>query len=246
MKSANKTVLITGGCHGIGYAAAIKFLNEGANVVILDLDPQDVQRAVADLEEYQGEIDGIAADVTDKSLVEEAVEFTIDRFGSLDILINNAGITADAQVLKMEEAQWDNVIDVNLKGVFLMTQVAASRMKEQKSGVILNASSVVSLYGNFGQTNYVAAKSGINGMTKTWAKELGRYNIRVNAVAPGFVKTDMVKDMPQEVVSMMKEKSVLHDIGDPEDVANAYFFLASEEARFVTGTVLSVDGGLTI
>ncbi|GGC76165.1 3-oxoacyl-[acyl-carrier-protein] reductase FabG [Thalassobacillus devorans] len=245
MKLLNKTAIITGGCKGIGYATAIKFLKEGANVVIIDLDQEEIEHAVTNLREYSERIEGFAADVTDKKRVETSIQFAIEQFGSLDILINNAGIVQDAQLLKMEEDQWDKVIDVNLKGVFLMTQSAALRMKEQKSGVILNASSVVGLYGNFGQSNYVAAKSGINGMTKTWARELGRYNIRVNSIAPGFVLTDMVKKMPEKVVNMMKEKSLLNEIGKPEDIANAYAFLASEEARFVTGTVLSVDGGLT-
>src|SRR5699024_8234871 len=174
--------------------------------------------------------------------------------GSLDILVNNAGVTADAQLLKMEEEQWEKVIDVNLKGAFLMTQAAARHMKEKQTGVILNASSVVGLYGNFGQTNYAASKFGINGMTKTWAKELGRYNIRVNSVAPGFIMTEMTKKMPEKIIKMMtekiikmmREKSVLKALGEPEDIANAYVFLASEEARFITGTVLSVDGGVVI
>ncbi|MFG6150208.1 SDR family NAD(P)-dependent oxidoreductase [Halobacillus sp. B23F22_1] len=244
MKLSNKTAIITGGCKGIGYAAAKKFLKEGAQVVIVDLNEADVEGAVSSLRKQGGQIEGIAADVSDKSSVDEAIQFTIDHFSSIDIVINNAGIVQDAQLLKMEEEQWDKVIDVNLKGVFLITQAAASRMKEQQSGVILNASSVVGLYGNFGQTNYVASKAGVNGMTKTWARELGRYNIRVNSIAPGFVLTDMVKEMPDHIINMMKEKSLLNEIGKPEDIANAYAFLASEEARFVTGAVLSVDGGL--
>lgn len=146
----------------------------------------------------------------------------------------------------MEETQWDRVIDINLKGVFLMTQAAAIEMKSQKQGVILNASSVVGLYGNFGQTNYAATKFGINGMTKTWSKELGRYNIRVNAIAPGFIQTEMTNKMPEKIIRMMKEKSVLNALGQPEDIANAYAFLASDEAKFITGTVLSVDGGVVI
>ncbi|WP_082232763.1 3-oxoacyl-ACP reductase FabG [Halobacillus massiliensis] len=246
MRFSGQTVMITGGCKGIGYSTAIKFLKEGANVVILDLNTQETEAAVSRLREYGDKIEGTAADVTDRSSVAAAIQFTINRFGSIDVLINNAGITQDAQLLKMEEEQWNSVIDVNLKGVFNMTQAAALQMKEQNSGVILNASSVVGLHGNFGQTNYAASKSGVIGMTKTWAKELGRYNIRVNAVAPGFVLTDMVKKVPEKVLNSMKEKSLLKDIGLPEDIANAYAFLASEEAKFVTGTVLSVDGGLTL
>ena len=169
-----------------------------------------------------------------------------NQFGRIDILVNNAGITADAQLLKMEEDAWDRVIDVNLKGVFFMTKAVASVMKEQKSGVILNASSVVGLYGNFGQTNYAASKFGINGMTKTWAKELGKYHIRVNSVAPGFILTEMTKKMPEKVLKGMEEKVLLKELGTPEDVANAYSFLASDEARYITGTILSVDGGVVI
>ncbi|WP_101845359.1 SDR family NAD(P)-dependent oxidoreductase [Halobacillus sp. Marseille-P3879] len=244
MNLKNKTAVITGGCQGIGYATVIKFLKEGAQVVIVDLDKKEIEDTVINLRQYEGQVKGIAADVSDKSSVDEAIQYTIDHFGSIDIVVNNAGIVQDAQLLKMKEEEWDKVIDVNLKGIFLVTQAAALRMKEQKSGVILNASSVVGLYGNFGQTNYVASKSGVNGMTKTWARELGRYNIRVNSIAPGFVLTHMVKEMPSHIVNMMKEKSLLNEIGKPEDIANAYAFLASEEARFVTGTVLSVDGGL--
>ncbi|WP_099159595.1 SDR family NAD(P)-dependent oxidoreductase [Virgibacillus ndiopensis] len=244
MKLYNKTAIITGGCRGIGYATVKKFLNEGANIVIIDLNKEEINDTVSYLKDYGKKVEGIVADVSNKSSVDYAINFTLERFDSIDILINNAGVVEDAQLLKMNESQWDKVIDVNLKGVFLMTQAVAQRMKEQKSGVILNASSVVSLYGNFGQSNYVAAKSGINGMTKTWARELGRYNIRVNSVAPGFILTDMLKKIPDKVLGMMKEKSLLNEIGKPEDIANAYAFLASEEARFVTGTILSVDGGL--
>lgn len=246
MKLGNKTAIITGGAQGIGYATAIKFLQDGAKIVIIDLDKKQVEQAVSELKQYGEQVIGFAADVTNKAAIESAFQLTIDQFGSIDILVNNAGIVDDAQLVKMGEDQWDRVIDVNLKGVFIVTQAAALRMKEQKRGVILNASSVVGLHGNFGQTNYVAAKAGINGMTKTWAKELGRYNIRVNSIAPGFVLTDMVKNMPQKVQSMMEEKSLIKRIGKPEDIANAYAFLASDEASFITGTVLSVDGGLTL
>lgn len=246
MKLGNKTAIITGGAQGIGYATAIKFLQDGAKIVIIDLDKKQVEQAVSELKQYGEQVIGFAADVTNKAAIESAFQLTIDQFGSIDILVNNAGIVDDAQLVKMGEDQWDRVIDVNLKGVFIVTQAAALRMKEQKRGVILNASSVVGLHGNFGQTNYVAAKAGINGMTKTWAKELGRYNIRVNSIAPGFVLTDMVKNMPPKVQSMMEEKSLIKRIGKPEDIANAYAFLASDEASFITGTVLSVDGGLTL
>ncbi|WP_158736375.1 3-oxoacyl-[acyl-carrier-protein] reductase [Alteribacillus sp. YIM 98480] len=246
MKLENKTVVITGGARGIGAATAEKFLTEGANVVLVDLKQEEVEQMANSFSAYEGKVVGVEADVTKKDSAQNSIESAVKHFGTVDVLINNAGITADAQLLKMEEDQWDNVIDVNLKGVFLMTQAAAAQMKEQSSGVILNASSVVGLYGNFGQTNYAATKFGMNGMTKTWAKELGRYNIRVNSVAPGFILTPMTEKMPEKVLNTMKEKSVLNKLGRPEDIANAYAFLASDEARFITGTVLSVDGGVVI
>lgn len=240
----NKTALITGGCNGIGFATAAKFLKEGANVVIVDLNKDEIDSSVQQLKMYGGLITGIVADVSQLTSAKAAVQFTLNHFGRIDILINNAGIVQDAQLLKMTEEAWDNVINVNLKGVYMMAQAAGIAMKENKSGVILNASSVVSFYGNFGQTNYMAAKSGVNGMTKTWARELGKYNIRVNAIAPGFVKTEMVEQMPAKVLAGMKEKSLLQAMGEPEDIANAYAFLASDQAKFITGTVLQVDGGL--
>lgn len=241
---SNKTALITGGCNGIGFATAAKFLTEGANVVIIDLDKDEMDASVQQLKQYGSSIKGMTANVSQLTSAKEAVQFTVNHFGKIDILVNNAGIVQDAQLLKMTEEAWDNVINVNLKGVYMMAQAAGIEMKENKSGVILNASSVVSFYGNFGQTNYMAAKSGVNGMTKTWARELGKYNIRVNAVAPGFVKTEMVEQMPEKVLASMKEKSLLQAMGEPEDIANAYAFLASDQAKFITGTVLQVDGGL--
>lgn len=246
MKLLNKTALITGGARGIGFATTEKFVKEGANVVIMDLQEDAIQQAKEKLSIYEKQLAGFTGDVASKTDAMEAVQYTIERFGKLDILINNAGITDDAQLLKMEETQWDKVIDVNLKGVFLMTQAAASVMKNENEGVILNASSVVGLYGNFGQTNYAATKFGVNGMTKTWAKELGRFNIRVNAIAPGFIQTEMTNKIPEKIIQVMKEKSVLKALGQPEDIANAYAFLASDESRFITGTVLSVDGGVVI
>src|SRR5699024_3910624 len=240
----NKTAIITGGCNGIGFATAAKFLKEGANVVIVDLHQTEISSSIQQLKKYGSSINGIPADVSKLDSAKKAIQFTLDEFGKIDILVNNAGILQDAQLLKMTEEEWDNVINVNLKGVYMMAQAAGLEMKANKSGVILNASSVVSFYGNFGQTNYIAAKSGVNGMTKTWARELGNYNIRVIDVATGFIKTNMVDQMPEKVLASMKEKSLLYTMGDPEDIANAYAFLASDEAKFITGTVLQVDGGL--
>ncbi len=174
------------------------------------------------------------------------IEDTIKEFGRLDVIVNNAGITMDATLAKMTEEQWDKVIDVNLKGVYNCGQAAAKIMVDQGSGVILNASSVVGLYGNFGQTNYAATKWGVIGMTKSWAKELGRKGVRSNAVAPGFISTPMVMKMPEKVISMMEGKAPLGKLGEPEDIANAYAFLASDEAKFITGAVLEVTGGVVL
>ncbi|MFB5663111.1 3-oxoacyl-ACP reductase FabG [Alteribacillus sp. HJP-4] len=246
MRLQHKTAIITGAARGIGAAAADKFVREGAKVVLVDLHLEDVLKTASILQEKGGEVLALQGDVTSKQDTEAIVSKAISHFEDIHILVNNAGITSDAQLLKMEEEQWDQVINVNLKGVFLMTKALAPHMKQKNRGVILNASSVVGMYGNFGQTNYAATKAGLNGMTKSWAKELGRYQIRVNSVAPGFILSPMTEKMPEKVLQTMKEKSVLQDLGRPEDIADAYAFLASDEARFITGTVLSVDGGVVI
>jgi len=246
MRLLDKVAIITGAGRGIGAATAKKFSQEGAKVVVADLNQEDVNNTVMEIQAAGGEAVGMIVNVTDRELIEKMINDTVQNFGRLDILVNNAGITADGQLLKLTEEQWDRVIDVNLKGVFIVSQAAARVMKEQGSGVILNASSVVGLYGNFGQTNYAATKWGVIGMTKTWAKELGKSGVRVNAVAPGFILTPMTEKMPEKVLEMMKDKAPLKSLGYPEDIANAYAFLASDEARFITGTVLSVDGGVVL
>ncbi len=185
-------------------------------------------------------------DVTNFQSVEEVTKKVIDEFNQIDILINNAGITRDATLLKMTIEQWQSVLNVNLTGVFNCTKAVAPFMIERGKGKIINTSSVVALYGNFGQSNYVATKSGIIGLTKVWARELGRKGICVNAVAPGFIETEMVQTMPEKILQMMREKTPLGRLGKPEDIANAYLFLASDEADFINGAVISVDGGITI
>jgi 3-oxoacyl-[acyl-carrier protein] reductase len=193
-------------------------------------------------------------DVTDAVSVQRAVDDVIAKHGRIDVLVNNAGIVRDAQLIKwrdgvagmMEDAVFDAVINVNLRGVFLCTRAVVPHMIRAKSGVILNASSIVGLYGNFGQTNYAATKAGVISFTKTWSRELGRYGIRVNAVAPGFIATEMVAAMPQKVVESMAAKTPLAKLGEPDDIANAYVWLASDAAKFVSGAVLSVDGGLVL
>jgi 3-oxoacyl-[acyl-carrier protein] reductase len=195
-------------------------------------------------------IDGAAlavqVDVTDRASVQAMIEAAVARFGRIDILVNNAGITRDAQLVKMSAEAFDQVVDVNLKGVFHCTQAVAPRMIEQGSGVILNASSVVATYGNFGQSNYVATKAGVVGLTKVWARELGRKGVRVNAVAPGFIRTRMTEGIPDKVMDKLTERIPLHRLGDPEEIANAYLWLASDEASYVTGHTLAVDGGAVI
>ena len=247
MRLEGKVCIITGGGRGIGAATARKFAAEGARVVVADVSAEAVQSVVQTLESGGSAALGIVVDVTRAADAERMVAETLAHFGRLDCLVNNAGITDDAQLLKMDEAQWDRVIDINLKGVYLCTRAAVRAMVERGiRGVILNASSVVGLYGNFGQTNYAAAKWGVIGMTKTWSKELGRKGIRVNAVAPGFILTPMTEKVPPKVLDMMTEKTPLGRLGTPEDVANAYAFLASDEAAYITGAVLSVDGGLVL
>ena len=242
----NKVAIVTGGGRGIGEATASKFIKEGAKVVVADINKEDVEKIVKELKDLGGEAIGLVVDVTNRESVTEMINTTLETYGKLDILVNNAGITMDSTLMKMTEDQWDKVIDVNLKGVYLCGQAAAKVMVDQGKGVILNASSVVGLYGNFGQTNYAATKWGVIGMTKTWAKELGRKGVRSNAVAPGFIATPMVEKMPENVIDMMKGKAPLGKLGEPEDIANAYAFLASDEAKFITGAVLEVTGGVVL
>ncbi len=241
-----RIAIITGGARGIGLATARRFALEGAKVAIWDLDEAAGTRAVEQLNRHGSSAFFLKVDVTSVESVNAAVEKVRARWERIDILVNNAGITQDARLVKMTAEQWQRVIDVNLSGVFFCTRAVVPLMIEQKYGRILNASSVVALYGNFGQTNYVASKAGVIGMTRVWARELGRYGITVNAVAPGFIATEMIETVPEKVLNRLKERTPLGQIGLPEDVAAAYAFLASDEARFITGAVLSVDGGLTL
>lgn len=247
MRLKDKVVIITGAGSGIGRATALTFAREGANVVAAEINEDAGKKIVAEIEQLGGAARFERVNVTEINDVTRMVENTIRAFGKIDVLVNNAGIVADARLTKMTLEQWQRVIDVNLKGVFLCGQAVARVMETQPSGgVILNASSVVGLYGNFGQSNYVATKAGVIGMTKTWARELGKKNIRVNAVAPGFIATEILKTIPEKVITMMVEKTPLGRMGKPEDIANAYLFLASDEAAFITGAVLSVDGGIVV
>ncbi len=246
VRLAGKTAIITGAARGIGLATAIRFAEEGARVALGDVDERTAVASLQRVQEHSPDSFFRPLDVTHRESVQAFVDETRRRFGRIDILINNAGITADAQLLKMTEADFDRVIDINLKGVFNCTQATAAVMVEQGYGKIVSATSVVGLYGNFGQTNYVAAKAGVIGMTKVWARELGRKGILVNAIAPGFINTDMSRKVPDKFLNIIKEKTPLARMGTTSDIANAYLFLASDESSFVNGAVLSVDGGLVV
>ena len=246
MRLEGKVSIVTGAAQGIGKATALKFAAEGSKVVICDVRLGSMDEISAELKEMNAEFLAYEVNVVNRDQIKAMVDDVVSKWGKVDVLVNNAGITADNQLIKMPEEDFDKVIDVNLKGVFNCTQLVVPVMSDNGGGVVLNASSVVGLYGNFGQTNYAATKWGVIGMTKTWAKELGKKNIRVNAIAPGFIATPMVKKMPEKVIEMMEGKAPLRRLGTPEDIANAYAFLASEEASFITGTVLSVDGGVVL
>jgi 3-oxoacyl-[acyl-carrier protein] reductase len=246
MRVEDKVVLITGGANGIGRETALLFAKNGARVMLADVDEKKGLCTLEDLRQGGADAEFVKGDVSDQQEAEKLVEMTRQRFGRIDVLINNAGITRDSFLVHMSPEQWDQVVRINLSGVFYCTQAAAKVMIAQESGVILNAASVVGLYGNIGQTNYSATKAGVIGMTKTWAKELGPKGIRVNAVAPGFIITGMTGQVPEKILARMKEKTPLRRLGQPSDVANAYLFLASDEASFINGAVLSVDGGLVI
>lgn len=244
MRLKDKVAIITGSANGIGKAATDRFLQEGAKVVIADYDDVAGKQLEAQYLQQGYHVMFYKLNVSSKSSVTEMVQATIDHFKRIDILINNAGITRDAMLVKMSEEDFNQVLDVNLKGVFHCTQAVVPFMVEQGYGKIINTSSVSGIYGNVGQTNYAATKAAIVGMTKTWAKELGRKGIYVNAVAPGFTKTSMVEKMPEKVLSHMESIVSLQRLGEPIDIANAYLFLASDESNYITGHVLHVDGGI--
>jgi len=250
----NKVVIVTGGSSGIGRATAIRFAQEGARVAAWDVNENAAEAVLAELK-AAGAADALfrKVNVTEAQSVQAGVDEVISRWQRIDVLVNNAGILRDGLLVKVKEGavvsslsdeQFDSVINVNLKGVFVCTRGVAPHMIAGGGGVVLNASSVVGLYGNFGQTNYIATKAAVIGMTKTWARELGRHRIRVNAVAPGYIATEMVKQMPEKILDAMVAHTPLGRLGKPEEIAEAYCWLASDGASFITGTVLSVDGGV--
>lgn len=246
MRLQNKVSIITGSANGIGRATARKFAAEGAIVIVCDINLESVNVVVAELTAAGAQAVGYSVDVTKKDQIEQMVAGVKAQFGRIDVLVNNAGITADAQLIKMTDEQFDRVIDVNLRGVYLCAKAVIDTMIEQGSGVLLNASSVVGLYGNFGQTNYAASKFGVIGFVKTWAKELGKKGIRANAVCPGFIATEMVQKMPETVLASMQEKVPMKRMGTPEEIANVYAFLASDEASYINGAAIEVTGGVTL
>ena len=230
MRLKGKVSIITGAGQGIGKATAIKFAQEGAKVICCDINPSAANQTAADVQAAGGEAMGFLVDVTKKDTIKAMVDAVVAKYGRVDTLVNNAGITQDAQMKKMTDDQFDQVIEVNLKGVFNCT----------------NASSIVGIYGNFGQTNYAASKFGVIGYTKTWSRELGRKGIRVNAVAPGFIETPILSTIPEKVIQMLEDKVPLGRLGKAEEIANTYAWLASDEASYITGAVLEVSGGVTI
>ncbi|KPV51677.1 3-oxoacyl-ACP synthase [Kouleothrix aurantiaca] len=251
----HRVAVITGGANGIGRATALAFANAGASVAIWDMVEQAGQALVEEIDGNGGKAAFFRVNVASPADVDAAVAATVAQFGTIHILVNNAGITRDAQLIKvkdgevvgkMSEAEFDAVLNVNLKGVFTCTQAIVPFMVRQGFGRIISAASVVALYGNFGQTNYVATKAAVIGMTKVWARELGKRGITANAVAPGFIATDMTRGMPDKVLAAMIDHTPVGRMGEPRDIANAYLFLASDDASFVNGTVLSVDGGLVM
>lgn len=244
MRLSGKVAIITGAANGLGLAAAEIFAREGASVAIADYNEEQGTARARELVEKGHRVAFFQVNVADQDSVNSMVKNVIDTFGKIDILVNNAGITKDAMLKKMTLENFQRVIDVNLTGVFLCTQAVIPTMTEQGSGKIINTSSVSGVYGNIGQTNYAAAKAGVVGMTKTWAKELGRKGINVNAVAPGFIETNMTAAVPEKILEQLKATIPLGHLGKPEDIANAYLYLASDEAKYVNGTVLHVDGGI--
>jgi 3-oxoacyl-[acyl-carrier protein] reductase len=245
MRLKDKVAIVTGGGQGIGAETAITFAREGAKVVVADMNEETANGVVEKIKQA-GTGDAMAAvvNVANAESVEAMVKATMDWAGRIDILVNNAGITADTILHKMTEEQWDKVINVNLKGVWLCGRAVASVMRNQGGGSIINATSIVGLYGNMGQSNYAASKGGVIAMTYTWAVELAAKGVRVNAIAPGFTDTPMVAKVKPEVLDKVRQQTPLGRLGTPEDIANAYLFLASDESSFITGHVLEVSGGL--
>ncbi|MBO7081984.1 MAG: 3-oxoacyl-ACP reductase FabG [Neisseriaceae bacterium] len=246
MRLQDKVAVITGSASGIGLATAHKFIREGATVIVCDLKQESVDAAVKELTANGGKALGYVVDVTKIETLDAMRDDVLKQCGKIDVLCNIAGITQDAQLIKMTEEQFDAVINVNLKGTYNATRSIVNTMVAQGSGVILNTSSVVGVYGNFGQTNYAASKFGVIGFVKTWAKELGKKGVRANAICPGFVATPMVAKMPEDVLAKMADKIPMKRLAQPEEIANLFAFLASDEASYINGAAIEITGGLTL
>ncbi len=246
MKLKEKICIITGGAKGIGEASSILFAKEGATVVICDMDQEALDKTLEQVKAISPNSMAVKIDISNKDEVIKMTQSVVEKFGRIDVLVNNAGIIRDAQIQKMTDEQFDSVININLRGAYYCMQAVIEPMRNQKSGSIINTSSIVGLYGNFGQVNYAATKSGIIGMTKALAKEQGRKGIRCNAVCPGFINTTILQTMPENIINGMKEKVALGRLGEPEEIASVYAFLASEEASYINGAVIDVSGYTTI
>ena len=248
MELYDKVALITGAARGIGRAIALKLYTHGANIVINDIvSENEINQNLQEIKKGTNEVIGIKADITKLDEVEKMIKEIINKFGKIDILVNNAGIIRDSLLIRMKEGDWDAVINVNLKGTFNCSRTVAKYMMRQKTGgKIVNISSVIGLIGNIGQSNYSASKAGIIGLTKSMAKELALRNINVNAVAPGFIETDMTQKLPEKIRNSLQEKIPLRRLGTVEDVAQVVYFLVSEASNYITGQVIKVDGGMVM
>lgn len=240
----DKVALITGGARGIGREIAFVFAKEGANIALCDINLQQAEETAKEIKGLGKEAIAFGVDVTDSKAVQEMVDKILDKFGKIDILINNAGIARDALLIRMSEQDWDSVIAVNLKGTFNCTKAVAKVMLKQRSGRIVNIASIIGLMGNVGQANYSASKAGIIGFTKSVAKEIASRGINVNAIAPGFIQTDMTVKLPRDIKNKMLSRIPFGRFGEPKDVANLALFLSSESSSYITGQVIQVDGGL--
>ncbi|MDQ0198563.1 3-oxoacyl-[acyl-carrier-protein] reductase [Neobacillus ginsengisoli] len=247
MNLAGKTALVTGASRGIGREIALELARQGANVAVNFAGSEAKANEVVDEIKALGrDAFTVKCDVSNSEEVNEMVKTTIDRFGKLDILVNNAGITKDNLLMRMKEEEWDDVININLKGVFLCTKAVTRQMMKQRLGRIINIASIVGVSGNPGQANYVAAKAGVIGLTKTTAKELALRNITVNAIAPGFITTDMTDKLTEEIKAEMLKQIPLARLGEPKDIAKVTAFLASDDSAYMTGQTLHIDGGMVM
>ena len=246
MRLKDKVALITGGARGIGQAIAMTFAKEGADIVVADINLEIAQKTASEIEGLGRKALALEIDVTNYNLVEEGINKILDKMGKVDILVNNAGITKDNLILRMSQAEWDAVLNVNLKGTFNCIKAVSRPMVKQRSGRIISIASIIGLIGNPGQANYAASKAGIIALTKTVAKELASRNINANAVAPGFIQTEMTAKLPDDIKKKMLEAIPLAKLGTPQDVANLCLFLASDESSYITGQTITIDGGMVM